>query len=118
MLGFAGLLAAGCTTTLDGQVKATAIPFRKNVIISRYERPVQAIVDVAKEVITKNGRLTGDDAVTKVISGQIDTRTVLIKVEEVQPTVTQVSIQVLTKMRNPDMDLAREIDKEIVLRLR
>jgi hypothetical protein len=107
----------GCVKTLDGRMKA-AVPFKKDKITSSYERPVAQIFAAAKEVLTANGTLNREDTINKIVEGKVDTRTVWVRVQEVDPTITQVTVQVRSKGGGADIDLAAEIDKQIALRLK
>jgi hypothetical protein len=51
------------------------------------------------------------------LTARVDTRTVLVKTESLDAKMTRVTLQVRTGMRNGDLDLAGEIDKQIALRL-
>jgi hypothetical protein len=109
---------SGCYSTGDGHMKfGVAGPFAKDTISSRYERPVTQLLDAAKKVLNHNGTLTSDDAVTKTLVAKIDTRTVWVQVDEVEPNISRVRVQVRTKGGLGDIDLASEIDKQIALQL-
>lgn len=107
----------GCFRAVDGRSRA-GIPFSKDTIESRYERPVQQIFDSAKQVLTFNGTLTSENTITKSLEAKIDTRTVWIRVDEVEPKVSRIVVQARNKSRGSDIDLASEIDKQIALRLK
>lgn len=119
LLALAGLmtLSSGCYSTLDGRSKM-GVPFSKDFIESRYERPTDRIFAAAKEVLAFNGTLTGENTVTKTLDAKIDTRTVWVKVDEVEPNISRVIVQARKKSGTSDIDLASEIDKQIALRLR
>ena len=107
---------SGCYSTGDGHMKV-GVPLAKDTIESRYERSVSQILDAAKKVLSHNGTLTSDDAVTKTLVAKIDTRTVWVQVDEVEPKISRVRVQVRTKGGFGDVDLASEIDKQIALGL-
>jgi hypothetical protein len=112
----AGLLFfAGCGT-VDGRTRLQ--PPGKDKIESRYERPVDQIFNAAKEVLRFNGTLYGENTISHTLEAKVDTRTVWIAVDEVEPKVTRIIVQARKKSRLPDIDLAAEIDKQIALRLR
>ncbi|MEK7686628.1 MAG: hypothetical protein AAB466_14530 [Verrucomicrobiota bacterium] len=111
------VLFSGCYSTPDGHMRA-GVPFVKDRIESRYERPVDQIFAAAKEVLKFNGTLYGENTVTKMLEAKIDTRTVWVKVDEVQPKISRVVVQARRKGGTSDIDLASEIDKQIALRLR
>lgn len=107
----------GCYSTPDGRNRM-GIPFAKDKIESRYERPVDKIVAAAKEVLAFNGTLTSDNTITHVLEARIDNRTVWVKVDEVDANLSRVVVQARRKGGSSDIDLASEIDKQIALRLR
>ena len=90
----------------------------KDTIESRYQRTVPQIFQAAKEVLAHNGTLTGENTISNTLEAKVDTRTVVVKVDEVEPGVSRVLVQARTKARAADVDLAAEIDKQIALRLK
>lgn len=115
-LSAAAIVFTGCVSTVDGHVRG-GVPFRKDTIVSRYERPIGAIFDAAKAVIASNGTLQAENRVNNSLVGKVDTRTVYVKVDEDQPTISKVTVQVRTSAGGVDIDLASEIDKQIALKL-
>ena len=109
-------LTAGCYSTVEGRTKV-GIPFVRDKIVSRYERPVSQVFKAAKEVLAFNGTLVGENTIANTLTAKVDNSTVWVKVEEVEPGVTQVATQARTKGSGGDITLASEIDKQIALRL-
>lgn len=107
----------GCYSTPDGRNRM-GVPFSKDKIESRYERPVDKLVAAAKEVLSFNGTLTGENTVTHFLEARIDNRTVWVKVDEVDTNLSRVVVQARRKGGSSDIELASEIDKQIALRLR
>ncbi len=112
----AGLIT-GCVSTLDGHSRG-AVPFQKDTIEGRYERPVPQVFAAAKKVLSYNGVLTEENTISNVLAAKVNTRTVWVKVDSIDPRVTRVLVQVRTKGGNADIDLASEVDKQIALQLR
>lgn len=110
------LLVAGCVRTVDNR-KMAGNPLTKDKIIRVYERPVLQTWAAAKEVLAANGTIIHEDLMQSTLTAKIDTRTVLVKVEAVDAKMSRVTTQVRTRMRNSDLDLGGEIDKQIALRL-
>lgn len=109
-------LATGCRSGVDGR-NTMAVPFVKDTIESKYNRAIDQVAAATRETLAFNGTITSDDSVTRVIQAQINNRRVLVKLEELEPQVTRVLVQVF-KGGGSDIDLAAEMDKQIALRLK
>lgn len=112
----AATLFTGCVETIDGRSKA-GVPWMKDKIESKYAFPVAKVMDAARSTLKFNGTVVSEDIVTNTLQGKVDTRTVYVKVEEIDPKVTRVVVQVRTKGGGTDIDLASEMDKQIALHL-
>jgi hypothetical protein len=118
-LGTLTLLAcflSGCVTSLDGR-QTVGMPFTKDKIEARYERSPMEIWNAAKEVLNFNGKLYSEDVLKSTLEASVNERTVWVKVEPVDQTMTRVVVQARTKGGGSDVELASEIDKQIALRL-
>lgn len=110
------VLLTGCVSTVDGHMKM-GVPLVKDKIESRYQRGIPQLIAAAKVVLARNGTLVSDDTINNTVTARVDTRTVWVKVTEVDPHVSGVTVQARTKGGAPDVDLASEIDKQIALHL-
>ena len=106
----------GCYSTADGGTKA-GMPWLKDSVVGRYERPVDQIFEAAIEVIRFNGAIESENSINHSLIGRIDTRKIWVQVQEESPTITRVEVQSRTKYGRPDVDLASEIEKQIALQL-
>lgn len=106
----------GCVSTVDGHMKA-GVPFVKDTIESRYERPVTQLLAAARAVIERNGQLIGDNTVSNSLQGKVDTHNVWIRVSEIDAKTTQILTQVRNRRGTSNIDLASELDKQIALQL-
>ena len=109
-------LAIGCFTTVDGNLK-TGVPFVNDKKTSRYQRPAEQVWSASKTVLSQMGKLTGENTLGKTLTATVDTRTAYVKIVEIDPHVSEVTVQVRTRARGADSDLAAEIDKRIALQL-
>ncbi len=109
-------LGVGCVATVDGHMKA-GVPFLKDTIVSRYPRTVAQVITATKTVLTNNGKLTADNTIANTVSAKVDTRNVWVRCVEIEPNITQVSVQARTKSGGADVDLASEINTQIALQL-
>ena len=107
---------SGCVNTVDGR-QSVGIPFIKDKKEALYTRSPMEIWNAAKDVLSFNGRLYGEDVMQSTLEASVNTRTVWVKVEPVDASTTRVIVQARTKGGGSDVDLASDIDKQIALRL-
>ena len=110
------LLISGCVNTVDGR-REVGVPFVKDQVQGRYPRPVKEVWASSKDVLGFNGTLTSEDFLRGTMEATIDTKSVWVKVETLDPNLTQITVQVRTRNGGTDVELARELDKEIAIRL-
>lgn len=110
-------MLAGCVGTVDGRRRA-AVPFVKDTIESRYERPVGQIFQAARQVLGHNGTLVAENTINNTLQARIDNRTVWVAVDEVEPKITRVRTQARKSGGGSDIEWAAEIDKQIALQLK
>ncbi len=101
---------AGCVTTEKGDLKF-GVP-GKDTLVSRYEAPYDKVKTAAIAVLKRNGTLVGDDLIRKVLEARIDTATVYVGLDDSEPKITKISVQV-RRGAVPDIDLASELQKQI-----
>ena len=101
---------AGCVTTEKGDLKV-GVP-GKDTLVSRYEAPYDKVKTAAIAVLKRNGTLVGDDLIRKVLEARIDTATVYVALDDSEPKITKISVQV-RRGAVPDIDLASELQKQI-----
>ncbi len=112
-LGFA---MSGCVGTLDGHREA-GVPLLKDRIVRVYERPTTQVWAAAKDVLGANGTLVNEDVMQSTVTARVDTRTIRVKVEALDPKTTRMTVQSRTRAGGRDLDLAGEMDKQIAIRL-
>ena len=117
------IFAAGCQKTVSGR-RTAAVPFTKDRMEGRYERPAAQVYSAAKEVVRYNGTLVNEvtqhgtnSAVVLALEGRVQERKVFIAVKELDPKISEVTVQVRTSFGGTDNDLAHELEKQIALKL-
>jgi hypothetical protein len=119
------MVVSGCVNTVDGR-KTAGVPWIKDSIEGRYERPPEEIVRAAKEVISRIGVVNNEGTIyvqdnqtghVRTVEGKVNQRSVWVRIETISPTVTAVTVQTRTRGGGTDIDLAHQIDKEIALKL-
>ncbi|MCU0784251.1 MAG: hypothetical protein MUF81_09450 [Verrucomicrobia bacterium] len=126
LLGLAGLaiVAIGCVGTVSGK-KTAAVPFIKDRIEGRYERPASQVFDAAKEVVRLNGTLLSESTLhggtnaagVLALEGKVNQRRVWMSVEQIDPKISAVIVQARTKGGGRDIELCHELEKQIALKL-
>jgi hypothetical protein len=113
------MFVSGCYTAGDRRhIDLVPIGMGTDRVESRYERPVEQIFAAAKEVLRFNGTLYGENTISHNLEAKVDTRTVWVTVDEVEPKISRVVVVARKKSTLPDIALAAEIDKQIALRLK
>jgi hypothetical protein len=121
-LSLLALIAVGCVSTVSGG-KTAGVPFTKDTVEGRYQKPLDAVYNSAREVISANGALStesivhGDTNTVKTIVGKVNQRTVYIRVTSLDSQFTSVAVQARTSGGGSDIDLAHELEKQIALGL-
>jgi hypothetical protein len=120
------ILATGCVSTVDGG-KAGGVPFIKDKIESKYDRPSDEVYQAARDIISKNGVLVKESTIhgqtnamnqiVRTVQGHVNEVRVWVSVTQIEPRITAVSVQTRTKGGGSDIDLAASIDKQIALKL-
>jgi hypothetical protein len=123
ILAGAALVVAGCVSTVNERT-TPGMPFVKDKIQGRYERPVDQIFAAAKDVVRENGVLINESTIynetnaVKTVEGKVNQRNVWIRVQAVDPKYTDVTVQTRTPGGGSDIDLAAELEKQIALKLK
>ena len=123
ILSGAVLIGAGCISTVNDR-KVAGVPFIKDQVEGRYERPVEPIFKAAKDVVSRLGTLVNESTLfnqtnsVKTVQGKVNQRNVWIRIEAIDPKVTSVIVQTRTSAGGSDVELAHEIEKEIALELK
>src|ERR1051325_2250677 len=102
----------GCVNTVDGRSRP-GMPLAVDTKESTYERGVDQIFAAAKDVLKLNGTLVSENTINHSLEAKVDTRTVWVAVDEIEPKISRVRVQVRTKGGRGDIDMASEIDKQI-----
>ena len=114
------IITAGCVSTVsDTNTSGFHV---QDSVEGRYERPMDEVYGAAVQVINNNGVLLTEyiphDTTNTVRSlmGKVNQEKAWIRVEAVDPQITQVTVQVRTTMGG-DVEEAHELEKEIALQL-
>ena len=116
------IIATGCFSTVTDTKKA-GMPLVQDQVEGRYPRTVDQVYQASVQVIQHNGVLITEfiphDTTNTVrsLQGKANQCDVWLRVEAVDPQVTQVTVEARTKWGGSNIDLAHELEKEIALQL-
>jgi Protein of unknown function (DUF3568) len=124
LVGAILVAVVGCVSTVNERSTA-GVPFVKDKVEGRYERPVDECFEAAKDVVHKMGTLVNEETLygstntvpVKTVQGKINQRNVWVRVEPVDTLVTSVTVQTRTSGGGSDIALAHEVEKRIALKL-
>ena len=120
--GIAIIVTAGCVSTVSG-TKSPAIWFGKDSVQGRYERPMDQVYQAAIAAIKTDGVLLTEyvphDATNSTLSfyGKVREHNVWVRVEALDPKITEVTVEARSTIGNTDIDVAHEVATEIAVQL-
>jgi hypothetical protein len=115
------IITAGCVSTVT-DTHTAAVSFAKDRVEGRYQRTVDQVYQASVQVIQNNGVVITEfiphDTTNTVrsLQGKVNQCDIWLRVEAVDPQITQVAVQARTKWGS-NIDLAHELEKEIALQL-
>ena len=116
------LMTAGCVTTVS-DTKVPGNPVGRDAVAGRYQRPVDEVYRAAIQVINNDGTLLTEyiphdtTNTVRAFMGRVNENKVWMRVEAVDPQITQITVEARTKWGNQDLDMAHELEKEVALQL-
>ena len=126
---FAALAGAAVVVAVTGCVHTVtdtstfAVSYGKDSVAGRYQRSMDQVYQASVAVIQNNGVLLTEYVphdntnAVRSLQGRVNDRKVWIRVEQVEPRVSQVDVEARTKWGRVDLDLVHELEKEIALKL-
>jgi hypothetical protein len=121
-LAGAAIVAAGCVSTVSG-THSPAVTWSKDQVQGRYERTLDQVYQASVLVIQHNGVLITEyiphdnTNAVRSLEGKVNDENVWIRVEAVDPKITEVTVQTRSSWGVSDIDLSHELEKEIALQL-
>ena len=116
------VLVVGCVSTVNDR-HAFALSPGKDQFEGRYQRTPDQVYAAAVAVIKFNGTISRETTINpgtnqvRAIEGKVNERSVWVRVQAVDATVTAVTVQVRTSGGGTDLDLTQELQKQIAIKL-
>ena len=121
-LAVLAIATAGCVTTVS-DTQTPGMPFGRDSVGGRYQRSVDEVYGAAIKVINTDGTLLTEyiphdtTNTVRALQGRVNQNTVWMRVEAVDPQISQIMVEARTKMGIQDLDMAHELEKEVALQL-
>lgn len=122
VLAVAAIVAVGCVHTVS-DTSTFAVSYGRDSVAGRYNRPFDEVYQSAFKVLKTDGAVTKEYVShtytnnVRSVEGRVDDRKVWIRVEEIDPRISQVDVEARTKWGRVDIDVVHQIEKEIALEL-
>lgn len=122
VLAGVAIIATGCVSTVTDS-HSFAVSYGKDSMAGRYPRNLEKVYQASVAVVTDNGVIIQEfiphDSTNAMrsLEARINDSKVWIRVEQIDPKVSQVDVQARTKWGRTDLDLVHEIEKEIAIKL-
>jgi hypothetical protein len=122
VLAGAALVATGCVSTVS-DTHSPAVTWSTDQISQRYQRSLDQVYTAAVAVIQNNGVVLTEyiphDTTNSVrsLSGKVNQRNVWVRVESIDPRITQVTVQARSTWGVSDVALSSELVTEVALQL-
>ena len=117
-----GLVAIGCVNTVS-DTHSFATTWTKDSVAGRYARSPDQVYTAAKQVIQNNGVMITEyiphDTTNSVrsLQGKVNSKNVWVRVEAVDPKITELTIQARSSWGVSDVALSSELVTEVALQL-
>ena len=116
------VVTAGCVSTVT-ETSSPALTWSTDKISARYQRSVDQVYQAAVSVIQNNGQVLTEyiphdtTNTVRALSGKVNQKNVWVRVEAVDPKITELTIQARSSWGVSDVALASELVTEVALQL-
>ena len=116
------LVTAGCVGTV-ADTHSPAMTWSTDKISARYQRSVDQVYQAAVTVIRNNGQVLTEyiphdtTNTVRALSGKVNQKNVWVRVEAVDPKITELTVQARSSWGVSDVSLASELVTEVALQL-
>jgi hypothetical protein len=116
------IVNAGCVSTVSN-TSSPALTWSTDKITARYQRSIDQVYQAAVTVIQNNGVMITEyiphDTTNSVrsLQGKVNSKNVWVRVEAVDPKITELTIQARSSWGVSDVALSSELVTEVALQL-
>lgn len=112
----------GCVHTVT-ENQPGQLPAYRDRVEMRYQKPLDVVFESAKRALNSYGNITSEGKVfattnaVRIVEGQVNGRSVYMRLEQIDPLVTSAIVQVRTKMGGTDLRVASDIVRRIAVEM-
>jgi Protein of unknown function (DUF3568) len=116
------VVTAGCVSTVT-ETSSPALTWSTDKISARYQRSLDQVYQAAVSVVQNNGQVLTEyiphdtTNTVRALSGKVNQKNVWVRVEAVDPKITELTIQARSSWGVSDVALASELVTEVALQL-
>jgi hypothetical protein len=116
------IVNAGCVSTVSN-TSSPALTWSTDKITARYQRSIDQVYQAAVTVIQNNGVMITEyiphDTTNSVrsLQGKVNSKNVWVRVEAIDPKITELTIQARSSWGVSDVALSSELVTEVALQL-
>jgi hypothetical protein len=122
LAGVAVFTLVGCVNTVTEQ-KTAGVKLASDKLVNRYEVPVNQAFDAAKTALKNFGKISRESTLlqssnqVRTLEGEANGRNVWVRLEALEPKLTEVTVQARSTWSGSDMQTAHELATRIALEL-
>ncbi|HUB86768.1 MAG TPA: DUF3568 family protein [Verrucomicrobiae bacterium] len=116
------IIATGCVSTVSG-TKSPALTWSKDRVSERYQCSVDQLYQASLAAVQNDGVLITEfiphdtTNTARALQAKVNQHNVWVRVEAVDPTITQVTVQARSSAGLSDVGLASQVMTDIALQL-
>lgn len=113
---------AGCVNTVTENQPGPK-PAYQDRVEGRYQKPLEVVFEASKRALNSLGNITAEGKVyagtnqVRVVEGNINGRSVYMRITEIDPQVTSAVVQVRTKLGGTDLRVAADVARRLAVEM-
>jgi hypothetical protein len=123
VLAGAVLVSTGCVRTVS-DTSTFAVSYGQDSVAGRYNRSCEQVYKASYDVVSSDGGVIVKEQIphaytnaVRQLEARVNDCKVYIRVEQIDPNISQVDVEARTKWGRTDLDLVHELEKDIALKL-
>jgi hypothetical protein len=118
----AAVCVTGCVSTVSDE-KTAGLKLSADKVVNRYQFPLNKVFEASKRALASMGQVTRESTLlestnqVRAIEGNANGRDVWIRIEAIDPKITEVIVQARSTWSGSDIQTAHDIATRVALEL-